>query len=432
MARENPAGPEQSGGERAGRAGAAGSAEAGGQGSAHDRGSDGGLAFAARSTCDPVLPALAATTGSPVLSGNRVELLRNGERYFPRMLEAIASAQESVDLLTYVWWTGAITDRFTEALVDAAGRGVRVRVLVDGYGGLEMDAEQSRALLGGGCDVAIFRPPSLLQPQRSNHRTHRKVMVVDGELAFTGGAGIAAEWDGDGDSPGSWRDDQFEVHGPLVAWLEGAFLDNWVTATGRPLTDRHPVPRQLEAEGDTVVVPLFSSAGARPTVVERAFVTLFSRAEERIDVVTPYFGPSPETLEALCRASEEGVRVRLLVPGEHTDSKMASWLCEALQPRLLGAGIEVWEFQPTLNHCKTLLVDDQVAMIGSANLDCRSLHLNDELNLVVCGQELLAALRDSVEQDFARSRRIERSEVEGRSLLRDLRNRALLLLRSQL
>lgn len=380
---------------------------------------------------DDLLTTLAVHLGAPVLEGNSIEHLRNGDEIFPAMLGAIGSASRTVDLLTYVYWAGDIADQFGDALIAAAARGVEVRVLLDAVGAAKMDDDLVEELRAGGCMVEWFHPLDWYSLRRFNRRTHRKVLVVDGEIGFTGGVGIADEWSGDARNESEWRDDHFRTAGPVTRWLAGSFADNWRSATGEVLTrvERPPV---REAPGGARLVPLLSSPPDDLSPVGFSYWLTAKFARERFDIVTPYFLPDPNFVQVLVETARRGVEVRLLLPGEHNDSRMIRWASQTRYPELLEAGVQIHEYEPTMLHSKLVLVDDRIAILGSANFDNRSFELNDEIQLVIEDAALHARLAESLSRDLERARRVTKDAFEGVRWWQRLAGSALLLFREQL
>ncbi len=375
--------------------------------------------------------ALGANLDAPVLDGNQVELLANGVEIFPPMLSAIRQADESINMLSYVYWTGDIAVEFAEELSAAARRGVEVRLLVDAYGGRKMDPALIEQMKQAGCKFALFHPLRWYNLNRINNRTHRKVLVVDGRVGFTGGVGIATEWTGDAQNPEHWRDDHFRIEGPTVRYLQGSFAENWRQASGEVLAGDRMFP-SLEDAGAMRVVPL-NAAPAGP-VSDIAFVywLLFHSASEEVRITTPYFVPSPELELGIESAARRGVDVTLLVPGPHQDSALVGYASQTYYRRLLEAGVRIFEYQPTMMHAKTVTVDDTWAVIGSSNFDSRSFSLNYEIAMAVYDRPFVDELKASFDADLEHSREITLADVEQRSIFARARNHLALLLRDQL
>lgn len=374
---------------------------------------------------------LAANLDAPLLSGNRATLLVNGTQIFPAMLSSIREAQESVNLLSYVYWEGDIAIAFANELSAAARRGVEVRVLLDAYGARRMRPELVEQMKQAGCQFALFRPFRWHNLRRYNNRTHRKVLVVDGRTGFTGGVGIASEWTGDAQDPDHWRDDHFRLEGPVVRYLQGSFAENWRQASGVVLAGDTMFPA-LAPVGNARVVPVRGAPGGSSSDIAIAYWLLFHTAREEVRIATPYFVPDPDLELGIAEAARRGVRVTLLVPGQHHDSALVRYASQTYYRRLLQAGVRIFEYQPTMMHTKTATVDGQWAVIGSSNFDSRSFELNYEIALAVYDDSLVDALKVSYAQDLAQSREITLEDVEQWSLFARTRNHLALLLREQL
>lgn len=346
--------------------------------------------------------------GVPATEGNRVEVLVNGTEIFPAMLAAVREAEASVDLLTYVYWTGDIARELAATLGDRVRAGCRVRVLLDTVGARKMDGDLVDDLRAAGAAVTFFRPPTSLEDLTDlEHRTHRRVLICDEEVAFTGGVGIAEEWEGDARDETEWRETHLRVEGPVVDGLRAAFLHSWIEAGGRlldPGVDRFPTQPQT-GDGSTIqVIRGQSAVGCSAiTLLKRALVEL---AEDRLRITTAYLSPDETMVGLLCGAAERGVDVELLVPGPHIDKRLAQVAAESDYEVLLEAGVVIHRYQPSMLHAKILTVDGEVADVGTANLDSHSMGLNQEVDLVIFDPEVVAELDGDFEEDLTRSRRL--------------------------
>lgn len=356
--------------------------------------------------------ALSANLNAPMIEGNAIELLLNGDAIFPAMLQAIREARHSVHLLTYIYWQGDIACQFADALADAAHRGVHVRLLVDAAGGNRMEAAMVEQLKSAGCVFAWFRPLRWYDLGRINNRTHRKVMVVDGHTGFTGGVGIADVWTGHAQDPGHWRDDHFRIRGPAVRYLQGSFGVNWRQATGEVLAGAGLFP-DLEDAGDVRIIAIDAAPSIRISTIGFTYWLFFHGAREEIRVTTPYYVPDPRLHIGLASAARRGVKVTLLVPGPHIDSRLVSYASKTYYRDLLEAGVAIHEYLPTMIHTKTVTVDGNIALIGSPNFDTRSFALNYEEALVVFHSGLVQQLNRSFDDDLGRARRITLADVRG-------------------
>jgi cardiolipin synthase A/B len=350
-----------------------------------------------------------ALTVAPLRQGNRLKVLRNGREIFPAMLAAIRAAEQTVSFATYVYWTGSIAPEFAAALAERAEAGVQVNVLLDAVGAAKMERRLVALLQRAGAEVAWFRPPKWYTLHKLNNRTHRKILVVDGRVGFTGGVGIAEEWTGNCEDPGHWRDTHVRVEGPAVRDLLGGFLDNWAEATGCILSGPDHLPDVAGFEDGIQVQVTRSTAEKGSTDAEHLFYAAIACARERIWVTTSYFAPRRAFVEALCAASARGVDVRVLTNGPHIDKQVVREAGHLTYGRILACGVRIFEYQRTMLHAKVLIVDANWATVGSVNFDNRSFALNDELNLSVRDRAVVAELErhfrtdvdDAVELDLA-------------------------------
>jgi cardiolipin synthase len=357
---------------------------------------------------------LEVVIGTPFTEGNSITVLRNGDRIFPAMLDAIRSAESTVDLMTFVYWQGDIAVEFARVMSDRARAGVRVRLLIDALGGRLIDNALVEEMDEAGVQVEWFRKPFLKSPFKSNHRLHRKVCVVDGRVAFTGGVGIAEEWCGDARHEGEWRDTHLRVEGPAVDGLQSAFIQDWAE-TGRPLygdDDTFPVQPQT---GTSTVQIVRGSASLGWDDMQSAFHVMLCSAQERLRIATAYFAPDAEFLDTLCAAPARGVEVDLLVPGPHADKRVSQLTSEGSYERLVDCGVRVWTFQPSMMHAKVMTVDGQAAVVGSSNFNRRSLDHDEEVVLIALDRDLAARLDGDLDDDFSRSVEIDLTRWRNRS-----------------
>jgi cardiolipin synthase A/B len=358
---------------------------------------------------------LESLTGIAFTEGNDLTVLRNGDRIFPAMLRAIDEARTSVDLMTYVYWKGDIATRFADALSAAAQRGVRVRLLIDAVGGLQIERGLVDRMDEAGVHVEWFRKPWLNSPLKQNHRCHRKVLVVDEEVAFTGGVGIAEEWCGDARGPGEWRDTHVEVRGPAVDGLRAAFVQNWAES-GRDLyDDGDTFPRQQGQTGATVAQVVRGSASIGWDDLQTTFRVMLDSATEKLSLATAYFAPDDFFLERLCAAAQRGVEVDVLLPGPHADKRVCQLASEATYERLTSCGVRVWNFQPSMMHAKIMIVDGIAAVVGSSNFNRRSLDHDEEVVLVALDDEVARRLQADYDADLERSEQIDLTRWRNRS-----------------
>lgn len=355
--------------------------------------------------------------GVPATEGNHIDVLRNGDQIFPAMLEAIGSASRTIDFLTFVYWEGKIGREFAHALADRAKEGVRVRVLLDAWGARPIERPLVELMEQAGTTIRWFRPLHRFRLGQMNHRTHRKVMIVDEAIGFTGGVGIADEWLGDARNEREWRDTHFRVEGPAVDGLRAAFLDNWAETNPVLFDERFDLFPDQPKAGSTLVQCVRSTSGVGNSEILILFRALCQIAQHRIRIATAYFVPNDEMLDRLTDAVERGVEVDLLLPGPHADKRFVQLAGEAAYATLLDAGANLWTFQPSMLHTKIMTVDGILANIGSANLNSRSTALDEEINLVAIDRTLVGTLDDQFDEDLSRSTRMEPGRWEHRSVL---------------
>jgi cardiolipin synthase len=359
---------------------------------------------------------LEGVIGVPATEGNRLDVLRNGDEIFPAMLEAIDGAEHTIDLLTFVYWEGEIGTRFAESLATRARAGVRVRVLLDAWGAHPIERTLIDLMEEAGVQVRWFRPLHRLEPSKMDHRTHRKVMIVDEGVGFTGGVGIADEWQGNARDESQWRDTHFRVTGPAVDGLRAAFLDNW--AETDPVLFEEGIDRfpQQPQPGRSVVQCVRGASETGWADVSTLYLTLMQLAERRMRITTAYFVPDEDLCQRLCDAADRGVDIQILLPGPHADKRFVQAGGETVYARLMEHGIEIWNFQPSMLHAKVMTVDGIAANVGSSNLNARSTELDEEVNLVVLDPELVRMLDDQFEEDLERSVRIDPERWDDRSM----------------
>ncbi len=378
------------------------------------------------------LRAAEALTGAPVSWGNDVELLINGDEIFPRYLDTIRQAERSVCLLTYVYWRGEIAEEVADALCERAQAGVDCNVLIDAMGGIKLEGDLLRRMTEAGVRVVRFRPVKAYALKRLGNRTHRKILVADGRVGLTGGVGIAEEWTGNAQDPDHWRDTHVRVTGPVVRGLQGAFAENWLEATGEVLVGADYLP---ELDGDEDGGPMMvvrSSAGVGDSNIEALYYLAIAAARETLDLTAAYFAPRPAFVEALQDCAERGVRTRVLVPGSNID-KPPVWLAgRASYDELVAAGVELYEYCPTMLHAKTMCVDGCWSAVGSANFDNRFFQLNDEATLCVASAAFAERLTAHFERDLEVSERIEPQRWSGRGRFQRAQEAALKVARREL
>lgn len=374
---------------------------------------------------------LSSLLGPPLVDGNRVTALYNGDEIFPPMLDAIRSAQKTINFESYIYWSGDIGKQFADALSERARHGVEVHVLLDWMGSSKMDAALIEELKRSGVQVYRYHPPSWYDIGRLNNRTHRKILVVDGRLGFTGGVGIAPSWTGHAQDPDHWRDSHFEVEGPVVSQMQSVFLDNWIKVSGDALHGPAYFPR-LPAAG-TYRSQMFSGSPTGGSAsMELMYLLSITAATKSIDLSAAYFVPDELSRKALLAALKRGVRLRVIVPGQHIDSETVRLASKAEWGELLAAGAEISEFAPTMFHCKVMIVDELLVSLGSTNFDNRSMRLNDEATLNVLDADFAKAQEAAFEGDLKRSVPFTHAQWENRSWRERLGERIVDIFGSQL
>jgi cardiolipin synthase len=348
---------------------------------------------------------LGTLLGPPIIDGNRVVNLENGAEIFPAMLAAIRGARENINFETYIYWSGATGREFADALSERARAGVDVHVLMDWLGSKSLDSALIDEMKAAGVQVELYHPLRWYSLGRMNNRTHRKLLVVDGTVGFTGGVGIADKWSGNADSPEHWRDSHYELRGPAVAQMQAAFLDNWIKATGTVLQGVDYFPR-LEPVGDARGQVFTASPTGGGESMQLMYLMSITAAMRTIDLSASYFVPDELTRRALGAALERGVRVRIIVPGNRIDAELVRKASRAKWGELLQAGAKIHEYQPTMFHCKMLIVDGLMVSVGSTNFDNRSFRLNDEANLNIYDAAFAAATTGVFERDLERTQEI--------------------------
>ena len=371
-------------------------------------------------------------TGAPISTGDEVELLINGDKIFPVYLETIAEAQRTLNLVTYAYWRGDIALQVAEALAERAKAGVEVNVVLDAMGSVQMQRDVLASMTDAGVRVTRFRPPKPYAWRRLNNRTHRKLLVADGRVGMTGGVGIAEEWTGDAQDPDHWRDTHVRVRGQIVRGLQGAFAENWLEATGEVLVGEQYLPDLQPADSGGPMQLVRSSATVGDTDMEALYFLAIASAKRSIELTAAYFAPRPAFTDALCEAAERGVRIRILVPGEHIDKDFVRVAGRAVYEPLMGCGVEIHEYGPTMLHAKTMVVDEVWSSVGSVNFDNRSFQLHDEATLCVQSERFAALLHEQFERDLEVSDRMEPGRWRERGRLQRAQEQALRLARREL
>ena len=369
--------------------------------------------------------------GPSLLPGNHVTTLLNGDHIFPSMLAAIRGAQQNITFETYIYWSGDIGKEFADALSERARANVKVHVLVDWVGSIKMENALLDSMRNAGVEVRQYHPLRWYNLARVNNRTHRKLLVVDGRIGFTGGVGIADNWLGTAQDVKHWRDSHFRMEGPAVAQMQSAFLDNWMKTTGEVLYGSEYFPALAEV-GEMKAQVFRSSPGEGSESVRLMYLLSAASARENIYIANAYFVPDDLSLNTLVSALKRGVKISILVPGKLTDSDLVRGASRARWGELLEAGAQIYEFQPTMFHCKVMVVDDMWVSVGSTNFDSRSFRLNDEANLNIYNRDFALEQREIFERDLKRARLITYEEWKHRPWQEKVYEHTMALFRSQL
>ena len=380
---------------------------------------------------------MSSLLGPGLVPGNEVATLRNGDEIFPAMLRAIHGAKRSIDFETYIYWKGNIGRQFAEALAERARAHVAVHVILDWQGTHNLDHESIELMEDAGVEIAVYNPLRPYQPNfwyrpfRVNNRTHRKLLIVDGKIGFTGGVGIADEWGGHAEDPKHWRDNHYRVEGPVVAELQATFLDNWLRTNGSVLHGNDYFP-SLSADGPYKAQAFKSSARSSGESVRLMYLMSISSAAKSVRLANAYFVPDKLAIDTLLEAAHRGVNIEIIVPGRHIDRETVRQASHATWPKLLEAGIRIYEYQPTMFHCKYMIVDGIWVSVGSSNFDARSFRLNAEANLNVLDARFAVEQTRIFEQDKAQSKEITLEMLKHQPIWDKVLNKAVTPLKSQL
>jgi cardiolipin synthase len=345
------------------------------------------------------LASMAGATGVPFTPGNRLDVLQNGDAFYPAMLDAIASADVSITIEAYIYWAGSMGRQFAEALAARARDGVRVKILLDAVGSSSIGEEILKTLEGGKVQLAWYNPIFWRRIGRYNHRTHRKSLIVDGRVAFTGGAGIADQWRGNARNPQEWRDTMIRIEGPAVTPLQTGFAQNWLQTTGELISGPMYYPPHDPA-GDLDLQTIISSPEIGASSVRIMYYLSIICARQSIFIANPYFVPDAAAIEALVEARQRGVDVRIMVSGRHNDNWLARRNSIRLYGPLLRAGIVIFDYNCTMLHHKTMVVDGRWVTIGTANFDNRSFSHNEEASVCCSDERLASKLNATFEDDI--------------------------------
>lgn len=354
--------------------------------------------------------------GPSLVAGNEVKPLYNGRQIFAAMLDDIRGARKSITFETYIYWSGSVGAAFTDALVERAHAHIPIHLIIDAVGSGKIDAKQLAAMRAAGVEVEKYHSLRWYNLDSINNRTHRKLLVVDGRIGFTGGVGIADKWDGDADSPDHWRDTHFRVTGPVVAQMQATFVEHWLSTHGVLLQGQTYFP-ELARTGEMPAQMVRSSADDGTESIRLMYLLSIAAARHSILLSNSYFIPDDLSVRTLIEAQRRGVDVQIVVPGSQIDSEAARAASRSKWAPLLEAGIAIYEFQPTMFHCKVMVVDDRWVSVGSTNFDSRSFRLNAEANLNVLDRGLALQERRAFEKDRQRSRAITLADWRHRPLL---------------
>lgn len=377
------------------------------------------------------LRSMGVLLGPAIVSGNRVQSLVNGDEIFPAMLADIQGAKKSITFETFIYWTGDIGEKFANALSERARAGVRVFVLLDWVGSLKMEAKYLDKMEAAGVKIQHYHPLRWYNLSRMNNRTHRKLLVIDGKIGFTGGVGIAEQWTGNAQDSDHWRDMHYRVEGPVVAQMQAAFMDNWMKTSGMVLHGIDFFPA-LTPAGAHAAQMFKSSPGEGSESMRLMYLLSINAAQHSIRIANAYFVPDDLTVKTLADARKRGVEVQILVPGTTIDTELVRKASRARWGKLLAAGVQIFEYQPTMLHNKVMVVDDLWVSVGSTNFDNRSFRLNDEANLNVYDQEFALEQSAIFARDIKNARPINYKDWEQRPWTEKLLEHSAALFRFQL
>ena len=369
--------------------------------------------------------------GPPIVGGNTVTALHNGDQIFPAMIDAVKAAKVSITFETYIYWSGDIGDKFSDALCERARAGIPVNVTIDWAGSIKMDGALLEKMETAGVRVHRYRPLHWYNLGRLNNRTHRKLLVIDGRIGFTGGVGIADQWEGNGGDPDHWRDSHYRVEGPVVAQMQAAFNDNWTRTTGEVLNGVEYFPA-LQPVGDTSAHLFMASPAGGSESMHLMYLMALAASEKTIDLAASYFVPDELIVKALVSARQRKVRVRVLLPGRHIDSEAVRLSSKSSWGELLLAGVEIHVYQPTMLHSKLLIVDGELTSVGSTNFDIRSFRLNDEASLNVYDTQFAAQMTQVYETDLKQATLYSYEMWKDRAMREKITEKLLYPIRSQL
>ncbi|HEV8454472.1 MAG TPA: phospholipase D-like domain-containing protein [Gemmatimonadales bacterium] len=365
----------------------------------------------------------AAFLNNPAFQGGEVTLLENGDAFFPAILNAIKQARDNINFEVYIFEPDEIGRQFIDAFKERAAAGVEVRLLLDGFGAMKLRKRYRDELRQAGVRISRFRPFSLRSLPRFYRRSHRRAIVIDGRVGFTGGAAVSAKWKGNVRNAHEWRDSMTRVTGPLVSGIQSAFAGNWVYCTGEVIAGPRFFPRLDRGEGPCSLSVVSSPSDALQPIRLLLWLS-FINARRRLWICNSYFIPDRRLRVAVIERSRAGVDVRILVPGNHTDALPVQAAGRSYYEELLAAGIRIFEYQPAMMHAKTVVVDGAWSVVGSANLDERSMELNEENVLGIADRDFARAVEEGVVADLERSREIHLDEWRKRPIYKKVLERA--------
>lgn len=365
---------------------------------------------------DQFLRSMGQLIGPGIVPGNKVTSLINGDEIFPEMLKAIRGAQKTITLETYIYFSGEIGKEFSEALAERARAGVKVHIVMDWLGSRKVSVSDVNTLRDAGVELIQYNPLVWYSPLRLNHRNHRKLLIIDGKIGFTGGVGFADFWQGNADSPEHWRDTHFKLEGPAVAQMQAAFMDNWMKSSARVLDTEEYFPA-LHPVGNELAQVFYSSPKDGAESMSLMYLLSIAAARKNIRLSASYFVPSTLTTQEMIEARKRGVNVEIIVPGSQTDAALVRYASRSRWGPLLKAGVKIYEYQPTMFHCKSMVIDDVWVSVGSANFDNRSFRLNDEANLNVYSKTFAEKQIELFEEDKKKSHLVSYTEWKKRGFL---------------
>jgi cardiolipin synthase len=374
---------------------------------------------------------LGVLLGPPIIEGNKVEVLLNGDQIFPAMLQAIREAQHTITFETYIYWSESIGREFSDALSERARAGVKVHVMLDFIGSIKMEQAAMDEMRKAGVQLQRYHKPVWWKLARLNNRTHRKLLVVDGKIGFTGGVGIADQWRGNAQDEKHWRDTHFRVEGPVVGQMQAVFTDNWTKSTGTVLDGAKYFP-PLQKQGEHPAQMFASSPTGGSESMHLMYLMAITAARKSIELSSAYFVPDKLTIKAMIAAVKRGVTVRVITPGKYIDSDIVRIASRDRWGDLLAGGVQIAEYQPTMFHVKALVVDSLLVSVGSTNFDNRSFSINDEANLNVMDAEFARAQVQVFNEDWRRARQISLDAWNKRPLLEKLGGNLASLVSAQL